>query len=253
MRAHLRIVGDLLEGTDQAEAGEGVGPVGGGPVAPLPGVAEIAQEVRGPPRGIVPVPVSVPTPVRLRLGRGDRQTRAVLLLSLAQFVDEVGDPAVVGGILGMQHDHRHRRIARPEVLDRGLQLALDVDSRLGRHVRVATRTVLREILITAVHGHPPVVVRHMCCKRSVRTTLAPDNRSRQDDDQSAAAETETRRGAGEGQRAAAGGVGERGPGKAVRCAFARPAAVASRRSPRPSSGPPGSTLRSAGPRTPATP
>ncbi|MET8214472.1 ATP-binding protein [Streptomyces hirsutus] len=49
------------------------------------------------------------------------------------------------------------------------------------------------------------------------------------------------------------GVGERAPGKVVWCEFATPAAVASRRSPRSSSGPPGSTLRSAEPRMRATP
>ncbi len=77
------------------------------------------------------------------------------LLSFPQLVEEFGDAVVVRGILGVQHDDRHRTIAGPEVLDQGLQLPLDVDSGLGRHARVITRAVLREAVITAVHGHPP--------------------------------------------------------------------------------------------------
>ncbi|WP_406357565.1 ATP-binding protein [Streptomyces sp. NBC_01635] len=49
------------------------------------------------------------------------------------------------------------------------------------------------------------------------------------------------------------GVGERDPGKAVWCEFATPGVVASRRAPRSSSDPPGSSHRSAEPRTRATP
>ncbi|MFC5855224.1 ATP-binding protein [Streptomyces chlorus] len=49
------------------------------------------------------------------------------------------------------------------------------------------------------------------------------------------------------------GVGERDPGKVVWCEFATPDAVASQRSPRSSSGPPGNIHRSVEPRTPASP
>ncbi|WP_432193011.1 hypothetical protein [Streptomyces sp. bgisy027] len=123
-------------------------------------VAPVDRAWAAPPRRIAQFPHQGRGLLRLRLTiravRRQRAARTVRLLPRVQLPHEISDGAVAPGLLGVQDEHGHGRIARTEVLDEDLQLIVDVQTGLGhRPAAMAPRAHRQPPELTIHRGQPP--------------------------------------------------------------------------------------------------